>query len=240
MRSMKKITVVIADDHAVVREGLGLLLNAMDDIEVVGEAENGHRAVGETKRLRPNLVIMDIAMPLLNGVDAARKIALEVPGTKVLILSSYSDDQCIQKSIAAGVAGYLMKESAANDLLRAVREVCSGNAFFSPPIAKRLLKQSTNNDLPSRSMAPPALTFPQMEVVQFIAEGYSSKQMADLLAVSVKTIEKHRQAAMNKLDIHEIATLTRYAISSGAVELKPCTELAGHAGAPAVDNRIPA
>lgn len=237
---MKRITVVISDDHTVFREGLRLLLNATDDIEVIGEAEDGHRAVGETKRLRPNLVIMDIAMPLLNGVEAARKIALEVPGTKVLILSSYSDDQSIQKSIAAGVAGYLMKETAAKDLWRAIREVYSGNAFFSPPIAKRLLKRCTNSDPQSCSMAAWALTARQREVVQLIAEGFSSKQMADRLTVSVKTIEKHRQAAMNKLDIHEVATLTRYAISNGVVELKPCTELAGHAGERAADNRIPA
>jgi DNA-binding NarL/FixJ family response regulator len=215
---MKKITVVISDDHAVFREGLRLLLNAADDIEVIGEAENGHRAVGETKRLRPNLVIMDIAMPLLNGVEAARRIALQVPTTKVLILSSYSDDQCIQKCIAAGVAGYLMKETAAKDLLQAIHEVCNGNAFFSPPIAKRLLKRWTNNDFPSQSMAPPTLTSRQTEIVQLIAEGFSSKQMADLLTISVKTIEKHRQSAMDKLGIHEVATLTRYAISSGAVD----------------------
>lgn len=237
---MKKITVLISDDHAVFREGLRLLLDAADDIEVVGEAENGHRAVGEAKRLRPNLVIMDIAMPLLNGVDAARRIALEIPATKVLILSSYSDDQCIQKSIAAGVAGYLMKETTAKDLLQAIREVCNGNAFFSPPIAKRLLNRWTNGDFQSRSLVPPALTSRQMEVVQLISEGFSSKQMADLLTVSVKTIEKHRQAAMNKLDIHEVATLTRYAISNGAVEPKRYTESAGHTGARAVDNRIPA
>jgi DNA-binding NarL/FixJ family response regulator len=237
---MKRITVVISDDHTVFREGLRLLLNAADEIEVVGEAENGHRAVGETKRLRPNLVIMDIAMPLLNGVEAARKIALEVPATKVLILSSYSDDQCIQKSISAGAAGYLMKETAAKDLVRAIREVYDGNAFFSPPIAKRLLKRWTSSDLSSHSIASPALTSRQAEVVQLIAEGFSSKQMADLLTVSIKTIEKHRQAAMNKLDIHDVATLTRYAISSGVVESKPCTELTGHAGGRAVDNCIPA
>jgi len=235
---MKKMTVLISDDHAVFREGLRLLLNAADDIEVVGEAENGHRAVGETKRLRPNLVIMDIAMPLLNGVEAARKIALEVPFTKVLILSSYSDDQCIQKSIAAGAAGYLMKETAAKDLLQAIREVCNGNAFFSPPIAKRLLKRWTNCGLPST--APPELTPRQAEIVQLIAEGFSNKQMGELLTVSVKTIEKHRQAAMNKLDIHDVATLTRYAVSSGAVELKPYTELTGHAGVCAVGKCTPA
>src|SRR4029077_10758510 len=161
---MKKITVLISDDHTIFREGLRLLLNAADDIEVVGEAENGHRAVGETKRLRPDLVIMDIAMPLLNGVEAAGRITLEAPGTKVLILSSYSDDQCIQKSIAAGVAGYLMKETAAKDLLQAIREGCKGNAFLSPPIAKRLLRRWTNSDLPSHSLAPPALTSRQREV----------------------------------------------------------------------------
>ncbi len=235
---MKKITVIISDDHTVFRAGLRLLLDATDDIEVIGEAENGHRAVGEAKRLRPNLMIMDIAMPLLNGVEAARKIALQVPATKVLILSSYSDDQCVQKSIAAGVAGYLMKEAAATDLLQAIRDIYNGNAFFSPAISKRLLNRSTNGDSRFQSSTAPALTSRQTEVVQLIAEGFSSKQMAELLTVSIKTIEKHRQAAMKKLNIHEVATLTRYAISSSIVESKPYSELTGHAGTHALDDRI--
>jgi DNA-binding NarL/FixJ family response regulator len=214
---MKKITVFISDDHAIEREGLRLQLEAADDIEAVGEAGNG-QVVSETKRLRPDVVLMDIAMPLLNGMDAARRIAQEVPATRVLILSSYSDDRHVRLAIEAGAVGYLMKESASRDLLQAIRDVAKGNAFFSPPIARCLLRQWHNRNPLARSSAPSALTNRQMEVIQLIAEGYSSKQIAGLLSVSIKTVEKHRQALMDKLDIHEIASLTRYAVSNGIVD----------------------
>ena len=218
---MKKITVFISDDHAVFREGLRALLQATDEIDVVGEAENGHRAVGETRRLQPDVVIMDIAMPLLNGLEATRRISREVLSAKVLILSSYSDDSHVQQAVDAGAAGYLMKETAAKDLMEAIHEVCKGNAFFSPPIAKRLLKRWQEGYPSPKSMAAPALTTRQAEVMQLIAEGYSTKQIAYVLSVSKKTVEKHRQSLMDKLDLHEIASLTRYAIFTGAVEAKP-------------------
>lgn len=214
---MNKITVLISDDHTIFREGLRLLLSAADDIEIVGEAENGSRAVGEAKRLKPDVIIMDLAMPLLNGLEAARRMAREAPGVKVLILSSYSDDQHVQQAIEARVAGYLSKETASRDLLRAIREVAQGGAFFSPLIAKRLLKQWQNRDLQTEA-SPRALTGRQTEILQLIAEGHSSKQMASLLAISVKTVEKHRQALMDNLDIHEIASLTRYAVRVGVVD----------------------
>lgn len=217
---MKKITVFLCDDHAIFREGLRLLLEATGEINVIGEAANGHRAVAETKRLRPDVVLMDIAMPLLNGVEATRRIAREVPGSKVVILSTYSDDQHVQQAVAAGVAGYLMKETASHDLLRAVREARKGNAFFSPPIARRLVEQWRNGDPNCRTTAPSALTSRQVEIVQLIAEGYCSKQMADRLSVSLKTVEKHRQKAMARLGIHKIATLTRYAVSAGIIECR--------------------
>jgi len=138
---MKKITVLLCDDHNVARECLRSLLEAAGDIQVVGEAENGHESVQEAKRLLPDVVVLDLAMPLLNGMGAARQITKEVPSTRVLILSGYSDDQHVVHAIEAGAAGYLMKETAANDLLQAVRETASGNAFFSPPVTRRLLKQ---------------------------------------------------------------------------------------------------
>ncbi len=215
---MKKITVFLCDDHAVLRDGLRSLLASTHDIEVIGEAENGHRAVGETRRLQPDVVLMDVAMPLLNGMEAARRIGREVPATKVIILSSYNDDQMLQQAVELGAAGYLMKETASKDILRAIRGVCKGHAFFSPPIARRLLKQWRNRPLGSNSATAPALTSRQTEVLQLIAEGYSTKQIAGLLFLSIKTVEKHRQTLMSKLDIHEIATLTRYAVSSGVVE----------------------
>jgi DNA-binding NarL/FixJ family response regulator len=223
---MKKITVLLCEDHTVVREGLRSLLEAVDDIQVVGEAENGHRALAETKRVEPDVVLMDLAMPLLNGVQAARSIRRQVPATKVLILSNYSDDQHVQQAVAAGAAGYLTKETASKDLLQAIREVCKGNASFSPPIASRMLKQWRTREPQSKSTARPALTSRQTEVLQLIAEGYSNQKIAGVLSLSKKTVEKHRQSLMDKLDIHKVAPLICYAVSSGVVEAKPYAESA--------------
>jgi len=217
---MKKITVLLSDDHTLLRESLRLLLEAEPDMQVVGEAADGHQSVKETKRLKPDVVLQDLSMPLLNGLEAARQIAKEVPATKVLILSAYTDDAYIEHALEAGAAGYLMKETAGADLLRAIREIASGNAFFSPPVAKRLLKQWQEkfpNGSPVRADSI-RLTGRQTEILQLIAEGYATKQIAGLLSLSIKTVEKHRQDLMNTLNIHNIASLTRYAVSSGVVE----------------------
>jgi DNA-binding NarL/FixJ family response regulator len=217
---MKKITVLLSDDHTIVREGLRLLLEKELDIQVVGEAANGHQSVREAKRLKPDVVVQDLAMPLLNGLEAARQIKKEVPSAKVLILSAYSDDAYIEHAVEAGAAGYLMKETIGHDLLRAIREIAKGNAFFSPPIAKRLLKpwqEKFPNGSPVGKKAT-TLTGRQKEILQLIAEGFATKQIADMLSLSIKTVEKHRQDLMNTLNIHNIASLTRYAVSSGVVE----------------------
>ena len=216
---MKKITVLLSDDHAMLREGLRLLLEKEADIQVVGEAANGRQSVCEAKRLKPNVVLQDLAMPMLNGVEAARQIAREVPSTRVLILSAYNDDAYVEHAIKAGAAGYLMKETVGKDVLRAIREVASGNAFFSPPVARRLLKQ-WQEKVPDGSQAgtnAPKLTSRQTEILQLVAEGYATKQIAGLLELSIKTVEKHRQDLMNTLNIHNVASLTRYAVSSGVV-----------------------
>jgi DNA-binding NarL/FixJ family response regulator len=215
---MKKITVLIADDHAIVREGLRLILETFEDIAVVGEAADGQQALREAQRVRPDVVLMDLSMPLLNGVEATRQIIRERPGTKVIVLSTYSDDEHVQQAVEAGAAGYLMKETASKDLLRAIHEARKGNAFFSPAIAMRLLKQCRNRHSESKTAAARELSSRQKEVVQLIAEGYSSNAIAGLLCVATKTVEKHRQTVMKKLDIHNIAALTRYAVSSGIVD----------------------
>jgi DNA-binding NarL/FixJ family response regulator len=215
---MQKITVLLCDDHAVVREGLRSLLDASGDIAVIGEAENGIRVVSEAIRLQPDVVLMDIAMPLLNGITAARKLAVEVPAAKVLILTSYNDDRNLQQAVAAGAVGYLTKEAASEDLLEAIRELSKGNPFFSPPIAARLLKQWRNRGVEVKSGSGPLLTIRQTEVVQLIAEGYATKQIADVLSLGKKCVEKHRQDLMNKLGIHKVALLTRFAVSNGVVE----------------------
>lgn len=216
---MKKISVLLVDDHTVVRQGLRALLRPEEDIEVVGEAENGRLAVQMVRKSAPDVVVMDVAMPLLNGLEATRQILKTTPSTKVLVLTSYGDDECVQQLTEAGVSGYLLKQTAANDLLKAIREVRKGNAFFSPTIAKRLRDQCREafaNGQPVKKNIE--LTSREAEVLQLIAEGFSNKQIAAELSISIKTVEKHRQQVMNKLNIHDVAGLTRYALSKGLVE----------------------
>jgi len=207
------------DDHTVVRQGLRVLLQSEEDMEVVGEAENGRQAVALVRKSPPEVVVMDVAMPLMNGLEATRQILKFAPTTKVLVLTSYGDDDCVEQLMQAGACGYLIKQTAANDLLKAIREVQRGNAYFSPAIAKRLRDQCrqafTTGQAPKKGGD---LTSRESEVLQLIAEGFSNKQIAAELGISIKTVEKHRQQVMNKLNIHDVAGLTRYAISKGMVE----------------------
>lgn len=217
---MDKIKVLLADDHTVVREGLRVLLEAEPDIIVVGEAENGRQAVQLARAKAPDVVIMDIAMPVLNGLEATRQIVKEVPGTKVMVLSSYNDDEFVHQVTEASATGYLLKQTAALDLIKAVREAKRGNAFFSPAISKRLAEQCREAFLNGTLLKKRnrQLTSREAEVLQLIAEGMANKQIAGELCISIKTVEKHRQQLMNKLNIHDIAGLTRYAISQGIIE----------------------
>jgi len=216
---MRKINVLLVDDHTVVRQGLRALLAAEEDMEVIGEAENGRQAVGLAKKdPPPDVVVMDVAMPLLNGLEATRQILKAVPTAKVLVLTSYGDDECVQQLMHAGACGYLIKQTAANDLLRAIREVRRGNAFFSPAIARRLRDQCRDVFATGPAKKTSELTSREAEVLQLIAEGFSNKQIASELSISIKTVEKHRQQVMNKLNIHDVAGLTRYAISKGLIE----------------------
>ena len=218
---MKPITVVLADDHAVVREGLRGLLELEGDIEVVGEAKTGREAVQLTKRLLPSVVVMDIAMPLLNGLEAARQILEALPATRVLILSAHGDDVYVEHVAKLGVAGYLVKQSSADVLVKAIREVHKGNAYFGASIARQLRdrRQTSLHGAAGRLKTKSTkLTSRESEVLQLIAEGSANKQSAAELGISIKTIEKHRQSLMNKLDIHDTAGLTRYAITVGIIE----------------------
>jgi DNA-binding NarL/FixJ family response regulator len=217
---MQKINVLLADDHTIVRQGFRALLQAEQDIAVVGEADNGRQAIGLARKLLPDVVVMDIAMPLLNGLEATRQIVKEVPSTKVIILSSYSDDEYVNQLTEAGAVGYLLKQTAAADLIKAIREARKGNAFFSPAISKRLMeryRETLVRGVPVRKQSD-MLTTREAEVLQLIAEGKANKQIAAELSVSIKTVEKHRQQLMNKLNIHDIAGLTRYAIAKGVIE----------------------
>jgi DNA-binding NarL/FixJ family response regulator len=222
---MSNITVLLADDHNIVRQGLRALLAAEGDITVVAEAQSGREAVQLAAQFHPEVVIMDLAMPLLNGWEATRQILKCTPSAKILILSTYNSVGHIRQAIASGAAAYLIKQTAASELVKAIREVKKGNAYFSPAIALQLREQTC------RSLAgePPTkapnveLTLREAEVLQLIAEGFANKQIAGELGLSVKTVEKHRQQVMNKLNIHDTAGLVRHAVAYGIIE----TNLAG-------------
>ena len=217
---MNRITVLLADDHMLVREGLRKILDLESDLEVVGEAEDGRQAVALVNKLRPAVVLMDIAMPLLNGLEATRQVLKAVPGTKVLILSAHSDDAYVKDAIESGAQGFLLKQISSRDVCRAIREVEKGNTFFSPSIAQRLHgreRKSLGRPEPFKKKIN-HLSPREMEVLQLIAEGRPNKQVAADLGVSFKTVDKHRQHLMGKLNIHDVAGLTRYAIAEGIIE----------------------
>jgi DNA-binding NarL/FixJ family response regulator len=222
---MKLIKTLLADDHTIVREGLHALLLADGGIEVVGQAHNGREAVEMTLAKRPDVVVMDIAMPLLNGLEATRQILVSAPKTKVLILSAHSDDAYIDRVIAVGAVGFLIKQTSAQILAKAIHEVMAGNAFYSPQVSKRLRdhygKAETAGGLMIKK--PTGLTSRELEVIQLVAEGHANKQVAADLHISIKTVEKHRQHLMDKLNIHDTAGLTRYAIAQGIIE--SCVQL---------------
>lgn len=217
--SSGKIRILIADDHAVIREGLKLLISSCEDMEVVGEASHGHQAVQMALGLRPDVILLDIAMPRLNGMEAARQIIRDWPKARVLILSSYREDEHVRISLNNGVTGYVAKHSAMKEVLQAIREVHANRSYFSPQIASRLSNLMLTQLQGSRAgRGPEQLSSRQVETLQLIAEGHGNKQIADVLGISVKTVEKHRQEMMDKLNIHDIAGLTRYAVQHGLVE----------------------
>jgi len=218
--SKKRITVLLAEDHTIVREGFRKMLELEDDLEVVGEAEDGRQAVAMVKKLRPAVVVMDIAMPRLNGLEATRQIHKAIPATKVLILSAHGDDAYVEQAIAFGAVGFLLKQTSAHVLAEAIREVQKGNTFFSPSVAKRLHER--NRKSPDRAGLPKPrnarLSSREVEVLQLVAEGKANKETAAELGISTKTVEKHREHLMEKLNIHDTAGLTRYAIGAGIIE----------------------
>jgi DNA-binding NarL/FixJ family response regulator len=217
---MKPIKTLLADDHTIVREGLRALLAVDAGIQVVGEAHNGREAVDMALSLNPDVVVMDIAMPLLNGLEATRQILAKKPATKVLILSAHSDDAYIDRVIAVGAVGFLIKQTSAQILAKAIHEIMAGNAFYSPQVSKRLRDHYQKPDKIGGLLIKKAtgLTSRELEVIQLVAEGHANKQVADGLKISIKTVEKHRQHLMDKLNIHDTAGLTRYAIAQGIIE----------------------
>jgi DNA-binding NarL/FixJ family response regulator len=217
---MKRITVLLVEDHTVVREGLRVLIEAFGDIEIVGEAKTGREAVRMVSDLRPDVVVMDIAMPSLNGLQATRQILKAFPKAKVLILSAHGDPEYVEAVVKVGARGYLLKQSSCKVVACAIRELQKGKMFFNPSIAKRLKEgyRKSPTGVGLRKKSDLQLTLREAELLQLIAEGQVNKQIASELGISVKTVEKHRQHLMEKLDIHDVAGLTRHAIAAGIIE----------------------
>ena len=215
-----KIRILLVDDHNVIRHGLRLMIEACGDMEVAGEAENGREAVELAEKLQPDVVILDIVMPMLNGAETTRQLLRSVPKARVLVLSSYSEHDRVEQLIEAGASGYVVKQSDGDELLAAVRQVHQGGAFLSSAVCKGVLDEFRQAIRKKRAGSEESrLTSREVEVLQLVAEGYANKQIADMLGISIKTAEKHRQELMNKLDIHDTASLTRYAVAQGLVEL---------------------
>ena len=215
---MKKIRIVLADDHTVMRAGLRSLLERQPDLEVVGEAEDGRRTVELAASLCPDVVVMDIGMPNLNGIEAARQIVAKQPTTSVVILSMHSDETYVMRAMKAGARAYLLKDSAEADLIRAIQAVSQGKSFFSPKISRilaedyvRLLKQKGGED------SYDLLTAREREILQLLAEGKTNKEVATLLSLSLYTVETHRSRILQKLNLHSSAELVLYAVRKGII-----------------------
>ena len=214
------ISVVIADDHHVVREGIALILQQEGDIKVIGQASNGEEAVAMIMQLNPDITILDISMPKLNGIQTAQKLIRDGFKGKILMLTQYDKEEYVREAIQTGASGYLLKDSIKDDVIAAIRKIMSGETFFSPAISKLLVDeyfQQLKRKTSSKSI--PDLTPRETEVLQLIAEGYSTKQIADKLYLSARTVDFHRANISQKLGVHDIAGLTKYAIRHGLVKI---------------------
>jgi len=215
------IRVLLADDHQMLRDGLRAVLALEDDIEVVGEANDGHSAVEMAGRLAPDVVLMDIGMHGLNGVDATRRIKAEHPNVKVIALSTYSDKRYVLSMLEVGASGYVLKAAAVDEMCRAVRSVAEGKRYLSPDVAGVVVdarfQAPAEPDVPLSSTLGPR----EREVLQLLSEGHSSPEIARRLHIAASTVETHRRNIMRKLDVHSVAELTKYAIREGLTSLDP-------------------
>jgi two-component system response regulator NreC len=216
---VEKIRILLADDHTILRSGIRSLLEDEPGLSVVGEAEDGRTAVAMACQLRPDVVIMDIAMPLLNGLEATRQIKTQCPGVRVLILSMHDNEEYIRQVLEAGAMGYILKDAAARELISAIRSVYRGEAVLSPAVTRLVIEDylrwgGTRPQEETDSLSPR-----EREVLQLIAEGYTNKQIAEILSISIKTVQAHRNSLMQKLDLHDRGELIKYAIQKKIIEI---------------------
>jgi len=217
---MKKIKVLLAEDHTIVRQGLSALLRSEPDIEVVGEASDGLEAIEMAKKLNPDVVLMDIAMRHLNGIEATRKIKKLFPPMKVLVLTMYDNEEWIFQILRAGASGYLIKDSAMMDLISAIRTIHQGDSFLSPSISKKVIDEYIRKaEMGERKGIEDLLSSREREILQLIAEGQSVTKIASCLCISKKTVEAHKTHIMEKLNIHDKVGLIKYAIRMGLIKI---------------------
>jgi len=215
------IRVLIADDHQIVRQGLRTLLEKEPDLKVVAQSEDGRTTVRLARELAPEIIIMDVAMPDLNGIEATRQIVSEMPQVKVIALSMYADRRFVANMLKAGASGYLLKDCAYEELVRAIRVVMAQKTYLSPGVTDIVVKDYVQGAQDQGASVFSVLSPREREVLQLMSEGKSTNQIADSLHVSVKTIETHRQQVMHKLNIHNVAGLTKYAIREGLTSVEP-------------------
>jgi len=218
---MPKIRVVLADDHTIVRKGIRSLLEEEEGIEVVGEAEDGREVLDIAAATEPDVVLMDVTMPSLNGLEATRRLKKALPQVKVLILTMHATEEYVFETLQAGASGYLLKRTAPTELIAAIRAVYQGESFLSPSISKTVIAEYIRqvNKMDTGDVRYQKLTDREREVLQLIAEGHTNKEIAQILCVSSKTVESHRSSLTNKLDMRSPAELTKYAIRKGLISL---------------------
>ena len=216
---MEKIRILLADDHTLVRSGIRSLLEDEPGLSVIGEAEDGRSAVTMACQLKPDVVVMDIAMPLLNGLEATRQIKTQCPGMKVLILSMHDNEEYIRQVLEAGAMGYILKDAAARELINAIRSVYRGEAVLSPAVTRLVIEDYLRWGGSRPQEETDGLSPREREVLQLIAEGYTNKQIAEILSISIKTVQAHRNNLMQKLDLHDRGELIKYAIQKKIIEI---------------------
>jgi two-component system response regulator NreC len=214
---MQKIRVLIADDHTLVRDGIRALLALVADIKVVGEAANGKEALEKTRELAPDVVLMDLAMPIMSGLEATRRIRKKFPGTKVLALTQYEDREYIVPTIEAGARGFISKTAAFTELASAIQSVHQGKSFLSPVAAAAVVEEYQQKTTEADKDPYGQLTDREREMLKLVAEGYTAREIADMLVITLRTVETHKTNLMNKLDIHNKADLIKYAIRKGII-----------------------
>jgi DNA-binding NarL/FixJ family response regulator len=213
------IRVLLVDDHKIVREGLRVLLDTKPDIEVVAEADNGRTALELARKVMPDVVVMDVTMPDLNGIEAAHRLITELSDIKVIALSMHSDHRLVSEMLAAGASGYLLKDCAFEELEKAIRAAVANDIYLSPQITRTVINHHLRNPSPTKSLVFSVLTGREQEILQLLAEGKNMKKIAFYLGVSIKTIETHRRRLMKKLNVTSIAELTKVAIREGVTSL---------------------